>query len=357
MPARHITRRILVPLEDADLGHAVIPHLRALANIESEILLLRVIPPTLPAIETATGDTLAPGRDEGRMLEECHGQLRTIATALRDTTPYVEMLTSIGNPADEILRVAEHRNVDLIAMPTRGPGAEDRPIGESIAHRVAQASVTPVMLLQRDGPQLQDATARYGCVVVPLDGSARARTALPVAVTLARRQNCPVRLVRVIPSREELFPDHDPADRAQAKADDRYYAAYREARMGELRTDACAMRAPDVATVTELLSGPPAEAILEALGPGDILVLSSHGEGGVRPWLLGRVAQQLITTATSPVVLVPVEERRNLTITARSDAPARVAPSTAHDQVPVSHLMESIRVRARVPSRHGATYR
>lgn len=354
MPARHTTRRILVPLEDADLGHAVIPHLRALANVESELMLLRVIPESLPVVETVSGDTIHPDSDRARAFDECHAELREIAASLRDTTPYVEMLTSIGSPADEILRVAEHQRIDLIVMPTRDLGAENTPIAVSVANRVAQASTVPVMLLRLDGPQFPDATARYGCVVVPLDGSARARTALPVAAALARRQTCPVRLVRVIPTREEMFAGHDPADRAQAAADDRYYAAYREEQMRALRMEACAMRAPDIATVTELLTGSPAEAITEALGSRDMLVLASHGEGGVRPWLLGHTAQQLIATATSPVVLVPVEERQAVTLAIRGEAPVTVQRTPIREQagIPPDPIRPIPLNRARPPRGH-----
>jgi nucleotide-binding universal stress UspA family protein len=42
---------------------------------------------------------------------------------------------------------------------------------------------------------------------------------------------------------------------------------------------------------------------------GDLLILTSHGRGGVRRWLLGSVAEKLVREADAPVLLVPAPER------------------------------------------------
>ncbi len=57
------------------------------------------------------------------------------------------------------------------------------------------------------------------------------------------------------------------------------------------------------------LAGSPFFAISEATRPGDLLVLTSHGHGGVRRWLLGSVAEKLIREVDAPVLLVPAPER------------------------------------------------
>ena len=57
------------------------------------------------------------------------------------------------------------------------------------------------------------------------------------------------------------------------------------------------------------LNGSPFFAISEATQPGDLLILTSHGRGGVRRWLLGSVAEKLVREADAPVLLVPALER------------------------------------------------
>lgn len=326
MAARHTTRRILVPLDGSALGHATIPHLRALATVESEILLLRVLPDSPPPVDT-NGGRATPPDDRAVRIERSEAQLREIATALRDITPRVEQLASIGNPADEILRVAEDREIDLILMATHGLGTPDHPLTDSVTNRVAQAAAVPVMILPPSGdapvPVDDDGSARYGCVVVPLDGSDRAGAALPIAAALARRQLCPVRLVRAMPPRDELFPDD--GDPVRERECERYYAAWRDNLDDGLRDEARGLPAHDLPCETAVLTGEPMHAITDQLRPGDMLVLASHGEGGMRPWLLGTVAQQLIAAAPTPVVLVPVEERQALTNALRQqDRPARI---------------------------------
>lgn len=330
MPARHITRRILVPLDGSALGHATIPHLRALATVESEILLLRVLPDALPPV-AIDGDRATAPEDRAAAIGRCEEQLREIATALRDITPRVEQLTSIGNPADEILRVAEDREIDLILMATHGFGTPRHPLTESVTNRVAQAAAVPVMILPPhsdiDTPVTADGTASYGRVVVPFDGSARARAALPVAAALARRQCCPVRLMRAMPTRDELFPRDAVRGPDQERACEQYHAAWRASLIAQLQADARALPVPDLPCETSVVIGQPVQAVLDETRPGDIVVLASHGEGGMRPWLLGTVAQQVIATARTPVVLVPVEERRALTSgLRRQEASIRVAP-------------------------------
>jgi nucleotide-binding universal stress UspA family protein len=328
MPARRTTRRILVPIDGSALGRAAIPHLRALATVESEILLLRVLPDALPPI-AFDGDRAVAPEDRDAEIQRCEEQLREIAAALGDITPRVEHLTSIGNPADEILRVAEDRDINLILMATHGLGTPQHPLVDSVTNRVAQASPVPVMILpphaDADIQMSGDGAARYGAVVVPFDGSGRARAALPVAAALARRQCCPVRLVRAVPPRDELLTDERALFAGQERAGDRYYAAWRERISEELHAAARSLPAADLPREAVLVTGHPVAAVLHETRPGDIVVLASHGEGGMRPWLLGAIAQQIIAAARTPVVVVPVEERRTLTASLRGqDTPIHI---------------------------------
>lgn len=293
MPTRHIARRILVPLDGSGLATVTIPHLRALATVETEILLLRVVPGPLPVIEIAGGETVPYDEIRKRNLNTCSDYLQTIARELSDVSPHITKLARISTPADEIVRVAEERDIDLVLMATHGRGAVGRLVIGSVANRVAQASTVPVMLIQAQHgrlPQSADHVADYQRIIVPLDGSDRARTALPVAAELARNQNVPIHLVRVIPSEDTMT-----------------------ASLEELNAETAELRTAGIDAGAELLVGATVPSILESIGDGDIVVMTSHGEGGLRHWLMGGVAEKIVTMAESPVVLVPVEERRKLT--------------------------------------------
>jgi nucleotide-binding universal stress UspA family protein len=308
MPARHTTRRILVPLDGTALGHAAIPHLRALATVESEIVLLGVLP-TRPA---GISGTVPTDHQRAEAFARGDAQLQKISTRLRDITPHIARLTCAGDPADEILRVAEAHEVDLIVMATHGLGTPDHPRAESVTNRVAQEATVPVMILPANAgvaPLTVDGCARYGRIIVPVDGSERARDAMPVAAALARRQCRPVRLVRAIPPHDAVFPGQEPSDSDRERAEYHRYAAWRADLHDALDDDARALP-PDVVRQTEVLIGLSAPAILGDIRPGDVIVMTSHGEGGAQPHRLGGIAREIIAAARSPVVLVPVKERR-----------------------------------------------
>ena len=55
----------------------------------------------------------------------------------------------------------------------------------------------------------------------------------------------------------------------------------------------------------QVLSGAVAAAIESVTEPGDVIVMTSHGRGGMRRLILGSVAEQLGRTASVPVLLVP----------------------------------------------------
>jgi nucleotide-binding universal stress UspA family protein len=65
------------------------------------------------------------------------------------------------------------------------------------------------------------------------------------------------------------------------------------------------IRSEGVEVETRVMAGAVAAAIESVTQPGDLIVMTSHGRGGIRRWIIGSVAEQLVRTATVPVLLVP----------------------------------------------------
>jgi nucleotide-binding universal stress UspA family protein len=65
------------------------------------------------------------------------------------------------------------------------------------------------------------------------------------------------------------------------------------------------LRNRDLTATAEVLTGSPAVTLLDAIRPDDLVVMTTHGRGGVRRWLLGSVADKLVRAAAAPVLLVP----------------------------------------------------
>jgi nucleotide-binding universal stress UspA family protein len=58
-------------------------------------------------------------------------------------------------------------------------------------------------------------------------------------------------------------------------------------------------------TVTsDVRVGPVAQAILDDVQEGDLIVMGSHGRSGLRRWVLGSVAEEVLRHAKVPVLMV-----------------------------------------------------
>jgi len=67
---------------------------------------------------------------------------------------------------------------------------------------------------------------------------------------------------------------------------------------------AASLEALEVSASTEVRSGPAAVEVMAALGSGDLLIITTHGQGAARRWQIGNVAEKLLRQAAAPVVLV-----------------------------------------------------
>jgi nucleotide-binding universal stress UspA family protein len=122
-----------------------------------------------------------------------------------------------------------------------------------------------------------------GTVVVPLDGSELAERAIPYGAAIADRSGAPLLLVLV----------------ARIGAD--------EPEMTECRNYLRKTAANLPGRVQfEVERGRPAEKAIEiAKEAGDpIIVMSTRGHGGIRRWMTGSVADEVVRTAGVPVLLI-----------------------------------------------------
>lgn len=138
----------------------------------------------------------------------------------------------------------------------------------------------------------------FGKILVPLDGSAFAETALPWALAVSRKAGSTVELVSVI-EEESAYVDLAWRD---AAAD--WSASYLEKTAAELRP-----RAGGELT-TRLLEGRVWEAVVEraAAGEAGLIVMATHGRGAVSRAWLGSVADAVVRHTEQPVLLIRPEE-------------------------------------------------
>ena len=137
-------------------------------------------------------------------------------------------------------------------------------------------------------------------VLVPLDGSALAECALPWAVAVAQALGARMTLLRVIEKPAISIATshhHDAVDWEMRRA---------EAQSQLARIDR-GLKARELASAIELLEGRPAEQIINFARAQhvDLVVLSSHGEGGLTGWTLSSTALMVVARTPSSVLVVP----------------------------------------------------
>ena len=125
----------------------------------------------------------------------------------------------------------------------------------------------------------------YERILVPLDGSDAAEAALAYVSLLPSQQ---VRLLAV---------ESDQAALSAVCTAARDCRAYLEAVAAPLRE-----QGRDVDTVVAF--GNPAEQVLTLAAAADLVVMGSHGRGGVRRFVLGSVADEVARHAPVPVLIV-----------------------------------------------------
>jgi nucleotide-binding universal stress UspA family protein len=282
---------VLVPLDGSLEAEQALPYAEALAGPGCQLILLEV----------------GEDSDDEFALQERHG----------DSCARLETVS--GDPAEQILRVARDLGVGLIVMTTQGRGALGRLAFGSVADAVTRKSPVPVLVV-RPGDEPTEPPLRR--LVVPLDGSSLAEAAVPFAKSLAHRLGIPVHLltaidpVSLVPSAVAPALAFDAEVYTETLAQLRGDAETWLAEVGER------LRGAGVETTWETVSGSPYVAIADALQPGDAVVMTSHGRGGVKRWLLGSVAEKLMREGKAPVMLVPAGAPEKRAMVAERAGPA-----------------------------------
>jgi nucleotide-binding universal stress UspA family protein len=132
---------ILVPLDGSELAASILDQVGTLARGYGARLLLLTVGATLPASLPRSQDI------QLTLTFQAESYLERLRMTLASEGLEVETAVRIGDPASEILEVAEARQVDLIVINSRGGEGAPSPFLGSVAAKVAGASTIPVLVL------------------------------------------------------------------------------------------------------------------------------------------------------------------------------------------------------------------
>jgi nucleotide-binding universal stress UspA family protein len=320
-------KKILVPLDGSEHSRKIVGWATGLAGaLDAEIILLSVIDPEEIEILEATtraGESKSESVGNGGAVSST---VRTPSDVINDAIAHAERDLQIeaervksagvsakisvgaGSPAEVIVSEAHLREVDLIAMATRRESALARGVLGSVTDRVLHSTSTPILTLYPG--EIHDFDETNGGpkrVIVPLDGSALSETAVQPAVEIAKAAGAEIIFTEIL--RLPFFGvgvagiEYGAGDYSGDFGIEAQKAEIAEYLQGFV-TDA---EANGLKASANIRTGSPSQQIVEEAAEIDdsIVVMGSHGAGGLKRWVVGSVADKVIRSARRPVLVIP----------------------------------------------------
>lgn len=279
---------ILTPLDGSEMSEFALPYLAEVAGALGAAPVVARIVERTRWTSAGSGYLVAP---------QVYADLLTAeeTDAKSQTTRAVAWLGQRGlaarasvdfatSPAN-LLEVCAREHASLVVMATHGRVGMERVTLGSVADQVVRHGQYPTLLVRAlgrlvDRPPLADA-------LLPLDGSAMSEIALPTLASLAGTLVKRVTLLRVV----------DPDARSGAANGARQsLAAIRERIEREME----ALRGQ---VETLVVWGAPTQQILKEAAGHDLIVMATHGETGASRWAFGSVADEVLHSAHTPLLL------------------------------------------------------
>ncbi|MGE0057344.1 MAG: universal stress protein [Dehalococcoidia bacterium] len=291
--------RVIVPLDGSELAETALRYVPVLACLGP--LRVRLVAVAEDAEAYSIPNAEAWQDRQVRLLRE---YLKGVPRRIEGVDIEIESAVRRGNPAEVLVTDAHRFKADFMLLSTHGRSGPSRWRVGSVADKVIRSVRCNTLAI---GPATYNGHNRttVRSIMVPLDGSELAEAALPMASHLAdalRAQLHLVEAVNQIPT--EMFAGFDIADidlmakeYLQKKASEYWHSS------------------PKVSVV----NGPAAEALLFYAGQEaiDLVVVTSHGRGGLLRSALGSVTDRLIG-GSAPVLIV----RKDLALQTPEKAPA-----------------------------------
>jgi nucleotide-binding universal stress UspA family protein len=299
---------ILVPLDGSALAEQALPIAQAIAERARCKLKLVLVHDRVILMKPGKEYTrleLAMQKADREYLKSVTAGVRErlgrmVSSAVLQDLPVVETLA----------RYIREVGADLVVMTTHGLGGLRRAWLGSVTDQLIRSAEVPVLVVRPGDAGAAPPVPEWGEILVALDGSPLAEAALEPAIELARLWDAELSLVQVVPAITTVsgpnltFPssyaEHATALRREAAND--YIRDVAE------RVREAGVRAWGVAVIGSTVP----ETLIELADPERVglLVLATHGLGGLRRMVLGSVADKMVRGANVPILVVRPTARR-----------------------------------------------
>jgi len=278
---------VLFPTDGSDAAETALDVAIAAADAHGATLhVLYVADTNQPSLANIQGEVTDVLEGEGREIVE--------EAAERARNAGVEAVDEVvqGGPSRTICDYVEDRGIDLVVMGTRGSRDIERIILGSVTERVVRNSAAPVLVV----PPESDRAYPPESVLVGSDASAGSEAAIDEGFDIAAAADATLHVVSVLES-NVLGIDVRSAQIAEAREqrDEELLASVRE--RGDDR---------GVAVETAIEEGDVVDRLNEYVDEHgiDLVVVGTHGRTGIDKRILGSVTENLMRSASVPVLSV-----------------------------------------------------
>ncbi|HET9428899.1 MAG TPA: universal stress protein [Allosphingosinicella sp.] len=283
---------LLACLDDGPLSRSILDHSMAIANaLDLSVSVARVI-----ETQQQAGVPADPLEWQVRRRESLDRFDYLIASPVR---PVRRVLLS-GSAADELTGWATENRASILALGTRAAPAGRAGLGGTV-HRMLERGSASLLLV----PAECRSRLPYRRLLVPLDGSARAESVLPIAVRIARAHKSELLLAHVVgrPEATSLPCIETTAHALCARLVEQNEQAARDYLDGlEAR-----IWKEGLSARTVVMHGGDARVELVGLAQAqqaDLIIVASHGRSGMVEVPCGSVTEYLAAHAPSPLLIV-----------------------------------------------------
>jgi nucleotide-binding universal stress UspA family protein len=315
-------RSVLVPVDGSPLAEQAIACAVGIAQRSRSQVRLALVHRELPSVMAADPQAYSQIRLLSRSSESDY--LRGLSVRVQEQLGH--RLSSValeGPPGPALAEYVRDSGVDLVVMTTHGRGGLRRAWLGSVADELIRTLDVPVLALrgQENAPLTEPAGIPQ--ILVPLDGSPLAEAALDPAMRMAHLWQSPLTLLRVV---HPVLLSTDSASLVPGVYDEVLTRKDCDAAQADLERKVEVLREQGLQAKALVLIGGGAAAvsILDLARPERVglIVLATHGRGGLRRVALGSVADKLVRAAAVPVLVIRPEKDRNRETPALTPGPA-----------------------------------